>query len=161
MKNHVRKDLLSSKFYDKCKEGYLGHFRMSWKILEGQPIYWVYWNIYWINTAIIFFWPHLHQSCFMLNFIGRVVGLTTWNILRTTRDKLMNFCIVNTPRCQILILGCIVFCLFQVFDSEKVIPKNKLNCEIKCEIIITKSLQVFLHVIQDELHRQDLVNLKC
>ena len=73
----------------------------------------------------------------------------------------MNFCIVNTPRCQILILECMVFCLFQVFDSEKVIPKNKLNCEIKCEIIITKSLQVFLHVIQDELHRQDLVNLKC
>ena len=28
---------MSSKFYDKCKEGYLGHFTMSWKILEGQP----------------------------------------------------------------------------------------------------------------------------
>ena len=39
----------------------------------------------------------------MSNFMGKMVDLTTLSILRTTRAMSMNFCIVNTPRCQILI----------------------------------------------------------
>ena len=61
-----------------------------------------------------------------------MVGLTTLNILRISRAILMSFCIVNTPRCQMLIWGCHVFWLFQqTFACEKVIPKNGLYCEIK------------------------------
>ena len=41
--------------------------------------------------------------------------------MSTARAMLMNFCIVNTPRCQILIWACKVFCLFQqTFSCEKV-----------------------------------------
>ena len=41
--------------------------------------------------------------------------------MRTARAMLMNFCIVNTPRCQVLIWVCKVFCLFQqTFACEKV-----------------------------------------
>ena len=41
--------------------------------------------------------------------------------MRTTRAMLMNFYIVNTPRCQILIWVYKVFCLFQeTFAFEKV-----------------------------------------
>ena len=40
--------------------------------------------------------------------------------MRTARAMLMNFCIVNTPRCEILIWVCKVFCLFQqTFAYEK------------------------------------------
>ena len=50
-----------------------------------------------------------------------MVDLTTLNISRTTRAMLMNFCIVNTPSCQILIWVCKVFCLFQqTFACAKV-----------------------------------------
>ena len=37
LKNHDRKDLLSSKFSDKCEKGFTQNFGRSWKILEGQP----------------------------------------------------------------------------------------------------------------------------
>ena len=58
---------------------------------------------------------------FVSNALGKVVDLTTLNILRTARAMLMNFCIVNTPRGQILICGCKVFCLFQqIFACGKV-----------------------------------------
>ena len=50
--------------------------------------------------------PHLHQVYFALNIMWNGVALSTSNILRTTRAMPMNFCIFNTPRCQILILGC-------------------------------------------------------
>ena len=37
----------------------------------------------------------------MSNFLEKVADLTTVNIMRTTRAMFMNFCIVNTPRCQV------------------------------------------------------------
>ena len=41
--------------------------------------------------------------------------------MRTARAMLMNFCSVNSPRCEILIWVCKVFCLFQqTFAYEKV-----------------------------------------
>ena len=64
----------------------------------------------------------------MSNFMGKVVGVTILNILKITRAMLINVYIVNTPRCQILILVRKVFCLFQqIFVFEKVISKNKLH----------------------------------
>ena len=51
----------------------------------------------------------------MSNFLEKV------NIMRTARAMLMNFCIVDTPRGQILIWVCEVFFLFQeTFAREKV-----------------------------------------
>ena len=68
----------------------------------------------------------------MSNFTGKVLGLITLNISRTARAMSMNFCIVNASRCQILILGCKVFRLFQqIFAGERAIPKNALHCKIK------------------------------
>ena len=56
----------------------------------------------------------------MSNVLEKVVDLTTSNIMRATRAKLMNCCIVNTPKCQILIWMYKVFCLFQqTFSCEK------------------------------------------
>ena len=64
--------------------------------------------------------------------MGKVAGLSTLNILKTARVMLMNTCIVNTGRCQILFWKCKVFSLFQqIFAYEKVIPKNGLHWEIK------------------------------
>ena len=41
--------------------------------------------------------------------------------MRTARAMLINFCSVNSPRCEILIWVCKVFCLFQqTFAYEKV-----------------------------------------
>ena len=37
IKSHDKKDLLSSKFSNKCKKGFLRNIRRTWKILEGQP----------------------------------------------------------------------------------------------------------------------------
>ena len=65
--------------------------------------------------------PHLHQVWFVLNVARKVVDVTTIKVLRTARAMLRNFCIFNIPRCQILISGCKVFCLFrQIFVCEKV-----------------------------------------
>ena len=50
---------------------------------------------------------------FVSNILRKVVDLTILNILRTTRAMLINFCIINTPRGQIPICRCKVFCLFQ------------------------------------------------
>ena len=53
---------------------------------------------------------------FVSNVLRKVVDLTTLNILRTTRAMLMNFCIINTQRGQILI-----FRLFRpIFTCGKV-----------------------------------------
>ena len=57
--------------------------------------------------------PYLHQACFVSYVLERVVDLTTLNIMRITRAMLMKFCIVNPPRCQILIWVWRVFCSFQ------------------------------------------------
>ena len=47
--------------------------------------------------------------------------LTTLNILRNARAMLMNFCLVNTPSCQVLNWVCKVLHLFQqTFTYEKV-----------------------------------------
>ena len=78
--------------------GFPQNIRRSRKILEGHDHF--------------FFWLYLHQACFVSNFMGKVVGLTTLNILRTTRAMLMNFDMVNTPTGQILIWGSKVFYLF-------------------------------------------------
>ena len=57
----------------------------------------------------------------MSNVLEEVVDLTTLNIMRSTRAMLMKFCIVSTPRCQVLIWVCKVFYLFrQNFACEKV-----------------------------------------
>ena len=57
----------------------------------------------------------------MLNVLRKEVDLTTLNVLRTTRAMLMNFCIINTQRGQILIFGSKVFYLFQqIFSCGKV-----------------------------------------
>ena len=48
-----------------------------------------------------------------------VFGVTILNILKITRTMLMNFCIVNTPRCQILVLGAKYFACFSRFLSLK------------------------------------------
>ena len=62
------------------------------------------------------------MAYFVSNFLENVADLTTLNILRTTRAMLMRFCTPNTPRCQILIWVCKLFCLFQQFLAcEKVI----------------------------------------
>ena len=54
-------------------------------------------------------------------FCVKFPGEDSRNIIRSTRAMLMNFCIVNTPRCQILIWVCKVFCVFQLpFACEKV-----------------------------------------
>ena len=96
-----RKDLLSSKFSDKCEKCLPRNFRRSWKIL-GQ-----------LQKFI--------SGMICVKCRGEGVDLNTLNVLRTTRAMLMIFCIVNTPKCQILIVGCKVHCLFQqIFVYEKI-----------------------------------------
>ena len=51
--------------------------------------------------------------------MGKMDGLTTLNILRTTRAMSMNFCIVNTPRCQIFICDAMYFASFSRFLPVK------------------------------------------
>ena len=96
------------------------------------------WKIYWVVSSqanvkrvsrefwegkhhYFFLWPYLHPICYVSNVLEKVIDLTTLNILRTTRAMLLNFCFVNTPKCQILTWVCKVLCLFkQIFASEKV-----------------------------------------
>ena len=89
-KSHDRKDLLSSKFLDKCKKG-------CKKVMENFRSSTI--KIYWTNTTIV----SIDPIYIRLALCGKMVGLTALNILRTTRAMSMNFCIVNIPRCQILI----------------------------------------------------------
>ena len=63
-------------------------------------------KIYWMNTVVS-------------NFLGKVVGVTILNILKTKSAMLLNFCIVNTPRCQILICGTENFVCFSRFLPVK------------------------------------------
>ena len=100
-KKVLRKNPLISKFPDKCKNNHKN-------LLDEQDQFYLR--------------PHLHQVWFASNVVGKVVDLITLTILRTKKTMLMNFCIVNTPRCQILILQCKLFCLFQqsIFVCEKV-----------------------------------------
>ena len=74
-------------------------------------------KIYWINTVIFTFDPIYIR----FDLCQMVVDLTTLNILRMTRAMLINFCIVNTPRCQIRISVCKV----------KKCKKNELYNKIK------------------------------
>ena len=55
--------------------------RVSYKILEGNSKFWK------LNRIDLFdehdhsyFWPHLHQTCFASNFMGKVVDWTISNI---------------------------------------------------------------------------------
>ena len=123
----------------KCRKCFLRNLRRLWATAK----------ICWMNTlhkkwsfplktsffvlwhGDFFLWTHLHQACFVSNVLEKVVDLTTLNILRTTRVMLMNFCLINTPRCQILIWLCKVLCLFQqLFTCEKakgyVIKRQKI-----------------------------------
>ena len=91
LKSHDRKDLLSSKFSNKCKKGFPRNFRRSWIILKVNHK-----NL--LDEHDHFFLSlHLHQVYFVSNIMWKLVGLTTLNILRTTRAMSMNCCIVNTP----------------------------------------------------------------
>ena len=64
----------------------------------------------------------------------KVVGLTTLNILRVTRAFLMNFCLVNSPRCNILNYVCRVLRLLQqVFTCEK--AKDNINKRQKISVL--------------------------
>ena len=96
-------DLLSSKFSGRCEKRFHRKFRRSTT------------KIYWMNTTIFPFDHILYQACFMPNVMGKVVGVTILNILRIARAMLMNSCIVNTPRCRILILGAKYFACFSRF----------------------------------------------
>ena len=103
------------KFFDKCKMGFRGNFRRSWSTKK----------IYRMNTITFFFFFFFGilfaSGFFVSNAFRKVVDLTTLNILRTTRAMLLNFCIVNTPKGQILICGCKIFCLLQqIFACGKV-----------------------------------------
>ena len=85
-------------------------------------------KIYWMNKAIFFLWrPHLYQVCFVSDFMGTMVGVTILNILKITKAMLMNFCIVNTPRYQILILGAKYFA-----DFSRFLPLNRLFQKMDC-----------------------------
>ena len=82
-------------------------------------------------NAIIFSFDSIYIRFDFVKRHGKGSSLITLNILRTARAMLMNFCIVNTQRCLILISEWKVFCLFQqIFVCEKI---TKMNC------IITKS----------------------
>ena len=89
------------KFSDKCKKGFPQNFRRSWKVLEVNH------KVLLDDNGHVFLWLHLHQACFVSNFMEKVVGLTNLNILRTTRAIFMNLFIVK-----------------QTFACEKVIPKK-------------------------------------
>ena len=94
----------------------------AWKLLEDQPQKFIGWTR-----------PLLTSTPFPPGFIcvtcrGKVGDSITLNILSTTRAMLMNFCIVNIAKCQILISGCKVFCWFrQIFIYEKVKKMNYIT----------------------------------
>ena len=105
---------MSSKFSDNCYNGFRQNFRMSCKILEGQPQKFIGWTRPFL-PLIIFPSSLICVRC--LREGGR------FNYFRyfENHKSYDNTCIVNTSRCQILISGCKVFCLFQqIFVCEKV-----------------------------------------
>ena len=85
-----------------------------------------------------FLWTYLHQACFVSNVLENQVDLNILNILGTTRVMSMNFCLVNTLTCQILIWVCKVLSLFQqIFLCKKVkgdIIKRQKTSSLKSEV---------------------------
>ena len=62
----------------------------------------------------------LTSGLFVSNVLRKLADLTTENILRIARAMLVNVCIINIQRGQILICRCKVFCLFhQIFACER------------------------------------------
>ena len=62
-------------------------------------------------------------TCIRLFFVKCLREGSTFNhfIYYENHKSCVNFCIVNTPRCQVLIWMCKVFCIFQqTFAREKV-----------------------------------------
>ena len=120
---------MSRKFSGKCKKGFHLNFRRSWKILEVQPQKLIGW------TRPFFLWPHLYQVCFESNFMGKVVGVTILNILKIARAMLMNFGIVNIPRCQILIwstkLVSADFCLWKSYFKKWNAMRNQTPLQLQ------------------------------
>ena len=83
-----------------------------------------------------FLWHYLHQAWFVSNVPEKMVDLTALNILKTTRAVLINFCLVDTTRCQILFWVYKLLCLFQqIFTYGKVkdniIKRQKISA-LKC-----------------------------
>ena len=68
--------------------------------------------------------------------------------MRTARAMLMNFCSVNSPRCEILIWVCKVFCLFQqTFAYEK----TKGNIMKRQKTSALKHFSLPLYELQNEI----------
>ena len=83
-KSHDRNHLLNSKFSDKCKKRFPQNFRRSSSTTK----------IYWMSTNISFLWSYLHNTCFALNLVRKMLDLSALNAVRTTRALIMYFYIV-------------------------------------------------------------------
>ena len=84
-----------------------------------------------MDTTIVFFNHFLHQACFVSNVLGKVVDLTTLNILRTARAMLMRFCIVILQDVRFLFWGD-----FRVFaDFIRFLPQ-------RLKAVILKSIKL-------------------
>ena len=106
----------------------------SLQILERQP------QIFIRSTRPFFSLIPFTTSLFMSNFMERVVDLTTLHILRTARAMLMNFCIIITPRCQVLIWGAKYFACFSRFlPVERLFRKT--DCIVKSNPLSTANLR--------------------
>ena len=85
----------------------------------------------------IFLWPYLHWACFVPNVLEKVVDLT----------NLMDFCIVNSRRCQVLICVCKLFCLFQQTNAcEKIKVDIMKRQKTSLSVFTSTSLQLQLHL---------------
>ena len=95
----------------------LGHEK-SWKVNRKNLL---------DEHGHFFLWLQLYQVFFVSNLMGKVFNGTILNILKITRAMLMNFCIANTPRCQILIWGAKYFACFSWF-----LPVKRLFQKMDC-----------------------------
>ena len=112
---------MSSKFSGKCKIGFLRNFKKSWKNLERQQQKFIR------STRPFFPLTPFISGLLCFKFHGDLAGVTILNILDITRALLLNFCIANTPRCQILIWGAKYFACFSRF-----LPVKKLFWKMDC-----------------------------
>ena len=96
----------------------------------------------------IFLWPYLHWACFVPNVLEKVVDLT----------NLMDFCIVNSRRCQILIWVCKLFCLFQQTNACEKIKVDIMKRQ-KTSLLKHCSIHIMIYFNKGSLSSESYLSL--
>ena len=95
--------------------------------------------------------------------MGKMVGLATLNILRTTRAMSMNFCVVNTPRCQIFIWDakyCTRFSNSKKCTALKNRIPSPLPTPVLTRLFYSDVIMIKMFVLKHRIFFEDISNFK-